>query len=153
MNIYFLRHCEADYRKDNQGNVLNIPLTKKGQRHANKIAKTLSKKSFDVIICSDALRAIQTIEPYVISTDVKITYDKRLREVEDILTGYGKIHRIKEPITAQKKRLDNIVKGIRRMKCNNILIVAHFNVIDYISKKFGEHVTKPQYGSLNRIFI
>jgi broad specificity phosphatase PhoE len=156
MNVYFLRHCEADYKKDNQGHFLNIPLTIRGQEHAKSLAKKLNNKSFNLILCSDALRTQQTIAPYLVKYNTKnisIIYDKRLREVEDILTGYGQEHLIRESVKKQKERLDSFLKDLLKMKINGVLIVTHFNVIDYTSKKIGKHIAKPPYGSLNKISI
>ena len=60
--IYFVRHGECE------GNVGPIrsseesPLTKKGQKQANIVAKRCAKLSIDIIICSTMVRTKQTVE-------------------------------------------------------------------------------------------
>lgn len=85
-NYYILRHGESI------SNVKDVhscwpekfysPLTDKGIKEAKATAKTLKKKNIDLIFSSDILRTKQTAGIVGKELNLKIEYDKRLREVD-----------------------------------------------------------------------
>lgn len=84
-NTYFiLRHGEA---KSNLKNIVSCwpekfknPLTKKGRQEIENLAKKLKNKKIDLIISSDLLRAKQSAEILAEKLNVKLKFDKRIRE-------------------------------------------------------------------------
>jgi len=89
--IYFVRHGECE------GNVGPIrsseesPLTKKGQKQANIVAKRCAKLSIDIIICSTMVRTKQTVESILKKIKKPIKYSdlfverRRPKEAYNIL--------------------------------------------------------------------
>ena len=85
-NYYILRHGES---VSNVKDVLSCwpekfysPLTDKGIKEAKAAAKRLKKKNIDLIFSSDILRTKQTAAIVAKELNLKIEYDKRLREVD-----------------------------------------------------------------------
>ena len=85
-NYYILRHGES---VSNVKDVLSCwpekfysPLTDKGIKEAKEAAKRLKKKNIDLIFSSDILRTKQTAGIVAKELNLKIEYDKRLREVD-----------------------------------------------------------------------
>ena len=81
MNIYFARHGQTQWNKDN---IIcgrkNIPLTEKGKEQAQKLAENLVAEKIDIIISSPLQRAIQTSEIVAKSLECEILIDERLIE-------------------------------------------------------------------------
>jgi isoleucyl-tRNA synthetase len=85
-NRYFVvRHGESikNVKKIESCWPENIPmsLTKKGQREALLAFQKIKKERVDLIVSSDLLRAKQTAEIIAEKLGVKVSFDKRLREV------------------------------------------------------------------------
>lgn len=83
-SFFIMRHGEAE---SNISNIFScqpndgFSLTKKGKKDVRKNALELKKQNFDLIISSDIDRAKQTAEIISEITDVKVVFDKNLREV------------------------------------------------------------------------
>ena len=79
MKITLVRHGEVDekYHKCYNGHI-DIGLSRKGEEQAKTVAKLLQNKEFDLVYCSDLLRAKETLRPCKQYEDVLFT--KRLRE-------------------------------------------------------------------------
>lgn len=119
MRLILVRHgeSEANAKGINQGQYLDTPLTKKGVEQAKKVAKRLKEEKIDMIYSSDLIRAKQTAREINKFHDLKIIFDKRIRE---------KDHPIEESenfISRVKSFFDEI-----KDKSKNILIVAHGGV-------------------------
>ena len=56
------------------------PLTEEGLQQAEAVAQRLSKERFDVLVCSDLGRALQTAAPIARLCGLAIVKDSRLRE-------------------------------------------------------------------------
>ncbi len=86
MELYFIRHgeCLPSTQKwfDEEKRTMNPPLTERGRRQAEQMAKYLKDISFDEVYCSDLLRARQTAEALTRATDVELIIDRALREID-----------------------------------------------------------------------
>lgn len=153
MKIYFVRHAEPDYESELYGHGLfpGPPLTALGQKQAKDLSKRLTNTVFDAIFCSDYIRTIQTIEPSKPILSVNINYDTRLREVSDVLNEYLDYNNFPESQSTQTERLDSFASELSRNNYNTILIISHFNTIEYLSRKFGKHIKKPQFAEIHCI--
>lgn len=81
MYIYFARHGQTQWNKDNRvcGRT-DLLLTEKGKEQAKKLAQNLSLEKIDVIISSPLKRAVQTSEIVAEILDCEILIDDRLIE-------------------------------------------------------------------------
>ncbi len=68
-------HCSWPEPKDG-------PLTMNGRKQIEKLIPKIKKGKIDLIFSSDILRAKQTAEIISLAVNVKIEYDKRLREID-----------------------------------------------------------------------
>ena len=64
MKIILVRHGEVDkkYHKCYNGHI-DIKLSRKGHQQAKAVAKMLQNREFDLVYCSDLLRAKETLKP------------------------------------------------------------------------------------------
>lgn len=147
-NKYFLlRHGEA------LSNIRGIvsswpekfknPLTKDGKSQIKEIAKELKNKDIDLIFASDILRAKQTAEIIGKVLRIKISFDKRLREInfgtisggliEDFVGLFkNRVERINKRAPEGESYKDvfrRVSKFLEEMnikyKGKNILIISH----------------------------
>ncbi|OGZ64019.1 MAG: hypothetical protein A3A98_03605 [Candidatus Staskawiczbacteria bacterium RIFCSPLOWO2_01_FULL_40_39] len=146
-NTYFLlRHGEAlsNARKvySSWPEKFKNPLTKNGKAMVAKTAKTLKEnhakhsKGIDLIFASDLLRTTQTAEIVARALNVKVKFDKRLREVDfKDLNNTSQSNFFYSDLTKKKdresyqsilKRAFTFFKEVNgRYKGKHILIVSH----------------------------
>ncbi len=162
---YLLRHGES--LKNIKGfescwpEKTKVPLTKKGERDAKKVAGEAKRKKIDLIFSSDILRTKQTAGILGKTLDIKPKFDKRLREINiGIFNGqsikdYGKFwnggknllpiehyarrFRIPAPKGEDyrdvEKRLSSFIKETeKRYKGKNIVIVGHSRPLTLLEK-------------------
>ncbi len=81
MNIYIARHGETEYNKQKryQGSI-DIPLNEAGRNQARNVSKELDV-SFDVVISSPLIRALETAEILSGFDRKDIIIDERIREI------------------------------------------------------------------------
>jgi 8-oxo-dGTP diphosphatase len=90
--LWFLRHAAAGDRSKWNGDDRERPLTKKGKRQSEAIAKVLKKKEIEKIVTSPFDRCIQTVKPIAKATGAKIRINEALAEDPDIDETYNLIH-------------------------------------------------------------
>jgi broad specificity phosphatase PhoE len=148
-NYYILRHGES------VANVEDIhscwpekfysPLTNKGIKEAEAVAKRLKKKNIDLIFSSDILRTKQTAVIIAKELNLEIKYDPRLREVnigifnakplsefrkffpkEKINKRFKEKPEGGETYTDVRNRMHDFLKDKdKKYKSRNILIISH----------------------------
>ena len=156
MKIYFLRHAEPNYDKEkvDNGEFPGPELTQTGQQQAQALVNHFITISFSHVFSSDLLRTKQTIEPYAQTMNVNVAYDERLREVDDVINGYAEKNRFEEDVQSQTSRLTSFLGDLKQLPSNaTVLIVAHFNTIEWLSTQLGIAVKKPQYAQLSLIQV
>lgn len=147
MKITLVRHSEVieKYQGKYNGHI-DISLSQKGKEDAKELAKKLQDIEFDMIFCSDLLRAKETLEAFGY-TRAPI-YTRELREkswgrhegksFEDIQNEGIEYNNFEqwiseldgEDFSTYKKRLQNyFYETIFKEKSQNILIVTHSGVI------------------------
>jgi 8-oxo-dGTP diphosphatase len=80
--IYLVRHAKAGERRTWTGDDVERPLSKKGWRQAEAIAKRLKKHGATALYSSSYVRCMQTLEPLAKTIDQPVREDKRLFEDE-----------------------------------------------------------------------
>lgn len=80
MAVYFVRHAQAGDRTKWKGPDQLRPLSKKGRRQAEKLAKLLAGKAIGRIVSSPYVRCIQTVEPLAARLGLPVEIDDALAE-------------------------------------------------------------------------
>lgn len=80
--LYVVRHAKAGERRTWTEDDRDRPLSHKGERQADAIARRLAGKGATALYSSDYLRCVQTLEPLAAVLGVEIRVDKRLTEDE-----------------------------------------------------------------------
>jgi probable phosphoglycerate mutase len=79
--LYLVRHGEAESNASLRfGGWSPAPLTDKGRRQAEAVARALQGRGPTAIISSDLVRARETAEPIAAATGLPLALDARLRE-------------------------------------------------------------------------
>lgn len=147
MEIYLVRHGEADYELEKEpGEFPGVPLTAKGQQQAKELAEKLKNINFDIVVCSDMLRAKQTVEPLLKYLLKEPVYDSKLREISDTVTRRSQENWHKEPSINQKTRMNSFVEHLKSLQVEKVLVICHFGVIEFISELFGKKIISPECG-------
>jgi 8-oxo-dGTP diphosphatase len=113
--LYLVRHAKAGERRTWTGNDVDRPLSKKGRRQAEQVAKRLAKLGPQRLLSSRYARCIQTLEPLAAQLDTPV-------EVEVCLTEFEPVEPVLELITGAKNGTvmcshgDIIPAVIRRLK-------------------------------------
>lgn len=90
--IFLLRHGSAGNRDKWKKDDRLRPLTKKGTKQANAIAKTLASRGIERIFTSPYQRCVETVEPIAALTGAKIEISEALGEGPDVDAAYQLIH-------------------------------------------------------------
>ena len=86
--LYLLRHGAAGDRSKWKGKDNGRPLTKKGRRQADAIAKSLRKAGIERIVSSPSERCIQTVKPLAKAIGAKVEISEALAEGPDVDAAY-----------------------------------------------------------------
>ena len=82
--IYLMRHAETSY-VDDEGNAIpdsrTVPLTERGRRQADEMARVLAPVHFDRVICSGLPRTRETAERVLAGRDLRIQEQPALEEI------------------------------------------------------------------------
>lgn len=82
--LYLVRHAKAGERRLWKGNDLDRPLSKKGWKQSDALAKRLVKRDPSVLLSSEYVRCIQTLEPLGDRLELPVTVEPRLTEDEPV---------------------------------------------------------------------
>ena len=148
MKITLVRHGEVDekYHKCYNGHI-DIGLSRKGEEQAKAAAAMLQEENFDLVYCSDLLRAKETLKPFKQYEDALFT--ERLREKswgkhegltfdEIIATGELRYENFLqwiealdgEPYAAYIERIKVFfLEYLPSQNANTVLVVTHAGVI------------------------
>ncbi|HEY8543880.1 MAG TPA: phosphoglycerate mutase family protein [Acidimicrobiales bacterium] len=81
--VYVIRHADAGNRSAWRGDDNLRPLSRKGRRQAEAIARELAGAGATRLVSSPSARCIETLEPLAVVTGLTIETDARLREGSD----------------------------------------------------------------------
>ena len=82
--LYLVRHAKAGERRLWTGNDLDRPLSRKGWKQSEAIAKRLARLDPTALLSSEYIRCIQTLEPLGDRLQRPITVEPRLTEDEPV---------------------------------------------------------------------
>lgn len=80
--LYLVRHAKAGERRLWEANDLDRPLSKKGRKQSDALARRLADLDPSVLLSSPYVRCVQTLEPLGIRVKRPITIEPRLTEEE-----------------------------------------------------------------------
>ena len=148
MKITLVRHGEVDekYHKCYNGHI-DIGLSRKGEAEAKSVATMLEEEEFDLVYCSDLLRAKETLKPC--KQYVSAIFTKRLREKSwgkhegmtfDEIIAAGEVRYENfpqwiealdgEPYEAYIERIKTFfLEYLPAQNANTVLVVTHAGVI------------------------
>ncbi|WP_339228024.1 histidine phosphatase family protein [Oceanobacillus sp. FSL K6-2867] len=157
--IYFVRHCSA------HGQHKDSPLTNEGIKQARELAVYFNELpiTFDLILTSPYLRAIESIKPFAELTGSTIEIDERLKErilsdepVEDWMDGLEQSFLNEDFALPGGESARNLLH-----RCNGVLkplfkdpsikhaiIVSHGNLLSHVFHQFDERFGFNQWKEL-----
>lgn len=145
MRIHFVRHAEANYDLEQvPGEFPGVPLTDLGHKQAHRTSEKIRNFKYDHIFCSDMRRTKETIKPCLKHWTKRPIYDLRLREISDAVTSNHNNNWFSEPKSSQIQRMKSFLNTLKSLN-GEILIVAHFGVIKYLSKQLRKEIESPEY--------
>lgn len=80
--LYLVRHAKAGERRLWKGDDIDRPLSKKGWKQSELVAKRLAKLGPAKLLSSPYVRCVQTLEPLADIVDSRIEVEQRLCEDE-----------------------------------------------------------------------
>ncbi|WP_222599315.1 histidine phosphatase family protein [Aquibacillus kalidii] len=145
--LFLVRHCNAE------GQHKDSPLTKDGVRQAMKLANFLEQSSytFDRIITSPYLRAIESIKPFAERANLTIQVDQRLHErvlsqepIDDWMDvleqSFSDFDFALPGGESSNDALSRSIQVVNEVKhddsSENIIIVTHGNLLAILLKEF-----------------
>lgn len=157
--IYFVRHCSA------HGQHRDSPLTKDGIKQARELAEYFNELpiTFDLILSSPYLRAIESIKPYAELTNSTIQIDERLKErilseepVEDWMDGLERSfldEHFSLPGGESARDLLHRCNGVLNPLYNDssikhAIIVSHGNLLSHVFHQFDKRFGFNQWKEL-----
>ncbi|HLA25639.1 MAG TPA: class I tRNA ligase family protein, partial [Patescibacteria group bacterium] len=154
----FIRHGESEHNaKDvcNGDPTKEFHLTPKGRRQVEKSAKELAKQKFDVIFCSDFIRAHETAEILKKHIKAEVKEDKRLGDInvgqcEGLPRTQCRLDQSKAPVLYEyrfpggesladiEKRMTAALADIEKQyPSKNVLVVSHEDPIKTVYAAYG----------------
>lgn len=138
--IYFMRHGQTDFNKENKWmGLLDIPLNVDGISQAHSSISSIKSLNIDVIYCSELKRAIQTSKIIANKLNLPIRIDKRLNErslgsLEGIIKNSSLLESCSslEPESNISERMRSFFKDLPKNK--NILLISHSALFKIILK-------------------
>ena len=82
--IYLVRHAKAGERRLWTGDDLDRPLSKKGWKQSDLVARRLAKQGVTRLLSSPYVRCVQTLEPLADRLGEKVQIEKCLTEAEPV---------------------------------------------------------------------
>jgi exopolyphosphatase/guanosine-5'-triphosphate,3'-diphosphate pyrophosphatase len=84
LKIHLVRHARAVAREEWNGEDLLRPLSERGWRDAEALARQLADEPLARIVCGPTLRCQQTVEPLAVARDLPVEVDERLGRDEAV---------------------------------------------------------------------
>lgn len=167
MLVYFVRHGESEGNKLKFHQVEETPLSEKGIKQAEVLAKRLKNIKIDVIYSSNVNRAKQTAEIINKKLNIPIEYWDKLAErrtpteirgksiddpevvkikklIEENLNNRNWKYSNEETFNELNKRVENIIKHLEKNHNNQtVLCISHSILITAVIAKiiFGQELT------------
>jgi 8-oxo-dGTP diphosphatase len=124
--LHLLRHVAAGDRTKWKGNDRERPITKKGRRQADAIAKSLEKAGIERIVSSPYERCIQSVKPLAKAIGAKVEVVEALAEGPDIDAAYDLIDSLAGYNTVLSSHGDVIPATINRLMWAGLTLESRF---------------------------
>jgi len=151
MRLYLIRHAQSEANIGDFHSDIDTPLTGIGKEQAERTGKFFRDKKVDIILSSDALRAIDTTKIISKYVDSKIIYLHSLREIDHgIYAGKKRTDAEKQRILSGEDKIDfrplngeNFIDLYQRAK----------TFISYLKEINSENVVCVSHGGFIVMFI
>ncbi|MED1511690.1 histidine phosphatase family protein [Bacillus proteolyticus] len=156
--IIVIRHCSAT------GQERNAELTNIGRDQANSLATFLLENNLqiDYIISSPFVRAIDSIRPYALQTNLPIQEDERLAErilsnvpmddwmqkLESTFTNIDIAFSGGESTKQAMDRAISLIQEVLKLEHDTTLLVTHGNLLTLILKHFDHTIGFDEWKTL-----
>lgn len=80
--VYLVRHCHPDYKKEKKLGERNMPLSKTGLKQRKFLTAKLLSLKFDKVYMSELVRAQETAAAYLKKSEKRAIIDERLNEID-----------------------------------------------------------------------
>ncbi len=143
--IYLIRHCHPDYKKEKKLGEKNMPLSTRGLEQRKFLTKKLLSMKINRIYSSEIVRALETAAAYSKAEKKRVFIDARLNEIDWTHWVKVKYFNMSEKTRAKKfkqyraldKQLDEIQTVARRAladiyrdnKGKSVAVFSHGNFI------------------------
>lgn len=155
MKVYFVRHAESEYNIEKLWQHRKVPLSEKGKRQAEFLAKRFTKIPVDLIISSPHSRSRETAEIINKKLKKKVVFSRLVGEKKMPRESIGKYayseeivaiekamrknaknpewhHSDEENFAEFKGRVQKFFKYLNKLKAENVLVVSHGGSIKLI---------------------
>ncbi|HZW84828.1 MAG TPA: histidine phosphatase family protein [Nitrososphaerales archaeon] len=139
VRLFVVRHGETEANKKGiEAGPLDYPLTRKGAKEAQFIAKTLSKVKMNAIYSSPVYRALETAKILARPHRLKVKVIEDLTEAKlkpEFVGKKGRHHILTTPGAYSEtndellKRTGRAIETIRKETEGNVMVVSHGDVI------------------------
>lgn len=168
MTIYFVRHEERPM----DDSTFLIELTEAGKnRAATSLKNTLLKLNINTVYCSPFIRCLQTINPFIKESGLKVNVENCIQEVfwdpkfidkpnaklsdehkklYDVSSKYVSImepNKLSYPendssVRARVNKFSEFIKSKYKDSCSNILICSHMSPVNFLINEFSEDLNR-----------
>ena len=168
MTIYFVRHEERPM----DDSTFLIELTEAGKnRAATSLKNTLLKLNINTVYCSPFIRCLQTINPFIKESGLKVNVENCIQEVfwdpkfidkpnaklsdehKKLYDVSSKYIPVMEPNTlsypendssvrTRVNRFSDFIKSNYKDSCSNILICSHMSPVNFLINEFSEDLNR-----------
>ncbi len=147
--IYLIRHCHPDYKKEKKLGERNMPLSGKGLEQRKFLTKKLLTLKIDKIYCSEIVRAIETTSSYVKIAKKKIFIDARLNEID--WTHWVKVKYFNMSEKTREKKLKQY--RILDKQLNEIQTIARRALADIYKNNKGKSIAIFSHGNFIKSLV
>ncbi|NLZ74458.1 histidine phosphatase family protein [Candidatus Falkowbacteria bacterium] len=147
--IYLIRHCHPDYRKEKKLGEKNMPLSKRGIEQRKFLIKKLLTLKIDKVYSSEIVRALETATPFAKLIKKEVIVDGRLNEIDWKHWVKVKYFNMSEKTRAKKlKQYDILDKQLDEMQT-----VARRSLADIYRNSKGKSVAIFSHGNFIKSLV
>ena len=151
MNVYIVRHAEAEHNIDdiaNDRSSLTEGLTARGIEQAKQLSLDLTAQNFDAVFSSQQERAIETASILIAGRGITIQKDERINDIRTGMQGrpFAEFRKLLanskdkwnmrfndgESFEDEKARTLSFVNDLKSRHYEDVLIVTHGGVANII---------------------
>jgi len=154
--VYFVRHGQSEDNAAPVHQAPDSPLSEKGQKQAESIAKRVSHLSFEVLIASHFQRAKETAETIAKATGKRVEYSELFVELIKPTSINGKLHEDERASMTWKEWQRSLyTSGLRVEDGENFddLMARADKALEYLKDRSEESLVVVTHGYILRTIV